>query len=138
MSLVERLARAVPFQKWRKNLIFRRGEREKVQEVTENVLSHKKAQKAQNGSLFQGALFIEFPTSSYGNIFCAFCAFLWLTLVEEDGEVAAHVGLVEEGVVFRERLPCRDTVNGLHQQQLFVRGFDSEVTNIRGGQTTAA
>jgi hypothetical protein len=48
MSLVECLARAVPFQKWRKNGMYSEGEREKVQGLTENVLSHKKAQKSQN------------------------------------------------------------------------------------------
>jgi hypothetical protein len=51
MSLVECLARAVPFQKWRKNRSVLIGTAPKGAAATENVLSHKKAKNHKMKSL---------------------------------------------------------------------------------------
>jgi hypothetical protein len=81
MSMVKRLARAVPFQKWRKNIIFLEWECQKVQGLTEIVSRNHEGAKAQI------------------YLFCVLVT-LWfrLAFIEEDREVAAHVGLVKDGV----------------------------------------
>ena len=52
--------------------------------------------------------------------------------------MAAHVGLVKDGVFFGKRFPRRCAGGRLHQQQLFVCGFNTEVTNIRSRESTSA
>src|SRR5215217_5040484 len=94
---------------------------EKVQGVTENVSSHKEAQRHKSGIKL-----------------CGFCAFLGLAFIEEDGEVPPQVGLAKCRVFIGNRFPRWGAGVRLYQQQLFVRSSNSEVANVCGRQTSSA
>ena len=82
MSLPTFLASAVPVRKEGKNWNVSDGRTRKGAKTNENVISRKKAQKAQTRK-----------SSSY---FCAFCAFLRLmTLIEKNVQVTPEISFVK-------------------------------------------